>query len=364
LEYIKHFKSKLSSLIFLELNKEIIASHFDLPEIGKIKEDLFLPLSPEYIADNISKDLTKDLPFGEFVKGMYYVSGADPDFSQIELYRTILAGISREGVIKGLVTKLLKEEKLEDALIYLLGLYHIHKEQEVLRNTLVLLEELSLSGEMYREALKKYAEEAIDAGMNEGYLFKGSALRFAGDFSGALFNIREYLRLGGEETKEISEEIEFLDRKSRITEGEEILYENPQRFLELVLPLLNREEDNPRLLLMIAIAYRMLKNHEKAIYYLNDALAVDSAYVDVLNELGINYAAIGDYQQAVKYFRTLFEQVRTIEILTNLIMCYLNLGDLKAAKEHIAIAELMDSEDEILLEIKGYVEKLEKKAHK
>lgn len=361
MDYINHLKSNLSGLIFLEINKNILVDHFQIPEIRETEEELFLPLSPEYIAENINEDLTKNLPFGEFVKGMYYVAGADPSFNQLDLYKTILNRLSRASVIKGLVTKLIREEKLEEALIYLLGLYHVHGEKEVLKNALVLLEELSLKMSMYREALQKYADEAIALGVIEGYLFKGSALRFKEDFAGALHNIRAYLRLGGEETSEITEEMEFLDRKSRITEGEEILYDQPERFLELVLPLLSREEDNPRLLLMIAIAYRILKNHEKAIFYLNDALAIDEAYVDVLNELGINYAAIGDYTQAVNYFRTLFEQVRTIEILTNLIMCYINLGDLKAAKDHIAIGELMDSEDEILLEIKAYMDKLEKK---
>ncbi len=364
MEYINHFKSNLSNLIFLEINKNILIEHFQIHEISELKEELFLPLSPEYIAENINQDLTKNLPFGEFVKGMYYVCGADTEFTQIELYKTILQKINRETVIKGLVSKLIKEEKLEEALIYLLGLYHVHREDEVLKNALVLLEDLSLQKSMYRDALLKYADEAISVDVKEGYLLKGSALRFNGDFTGALFNIREYLKHGGEETNEITEEMEFLDRKARIIEGEEILYENPKRFLELMLPLLNREEDNPRLLLMIAIAYRILENNEKAIYYLNDALAIDEAYVDVLNELGINYAAIGDYTQAVNYFRTLFEQVRTIEILTNLIMCYINLGDLDSAKDHIAIGELMDSEDEILLEIKGYMEKLKESKNK
>ena len=364
MEYIKHFKTNLSTLIFLEINKNILVEHFNIPEIREMEEDLFLPLSPEYIADNIDQDFTKNLPFGEFVKGMYYVAGADADFNQIDLYKTILKKIERGSVIKGLVSKLIKEEKLEDALIYLLGLYHVHGEAEVLKNALVVIEDLALKTSMYTVALLKYADEAISLGINEGYLFKGSALRFNGDFTGALYNIREYLRFGGEETSEITEEMEFLDRKARIVEGEEILYDNPQRFLELVLPLLSREEDNPRLLLMIAIAYRLLENHEKAIFYLNDALAIDEAYVDVLNELGINYAAIGDYNQAVNYFRTLFEQVRTIEILTNLIMCYINLGDLKSAKDHIAIGELMDSDDEILNEIKGYMDKLEQNRNK
>jgi len=359
MEYKNHLKERLTKLIFLEINKKFLEDSLHLKGLQEMKEDLYLPLSPEYIAENITKDMTRQLPFGEFVKGMYFVLGADRTFLQKDLYKRILLFLKRDPVIKGLVLKLLKEDKKEDALIYLLGLYHVHEEDETLLNTLSILEEISLENEMYKEALLEYADIAITRQLKEGHLFKGSGLRLKDDFEGALSNLREYIGNGGEETPEIAEEIEFLDRKVRILEGEGILYEHPQKFLELILPILNREEDNPRLLLMIGIAYRVLGNHEKAVYYLNDALAIDNAYVDVLNELGINYAALGDYPKAISYFHALFEQIRTIEILTNLIMCYINVGDYKAAKEHIDIAELMDSDDPILAEIKKHLENLE-----
>lgn len=360
MQYQNHFKELLAKLIFLEINKSLLIDTFKIEALATHEEELFLPLSPDYIAENINKDLTKELPFGEFVKGMYYVSGADPSFDMVPLYQTILTSLDRRDLIKGLSAKLIKENNKEEALIYLLGLYTIHKEKDVLINMLSLLEELSLDKTMYRDALSLYATKATEVGVKEGHLFKGSYLRLTADFRGALFELREYLRLGGEETNEISMELEFLDRKARIIEGEEILYEDPQKFLSLILPLLEREEDNPRLLLMIGMAYRMLNHPEKAIYYLNEALAIDQTYVDVLNELGINYAALGDYEKAVEYFRALFEQVRTIEILTNLIMSYINLKDYEAAKEHIAIGELMDPEDEILLEIKELMKTITK----
>lgn len=358
MDYVNQLKRQLSTLIFLEINKNVLTEQYPLEELLHLEEDLYLPLSPEYIAEHITEDFTKNLPLGEFVKGMYFVAGADPVFNQVALYKTILRALERQQVIKGYSVKLLKEEKKEEALTYLLGLYTIHGEEDVLKNLLVLLEELSLKNQEVLPLMLTYAEKAMEKDLLEGPLFKGSALRLQGDFRGALFFIREYLRLGGEETPELTEEIEFLDRKTRITEGEEILYEEPQKFLTLVLPLLSREEDNPRLLLMIAIAYRILGNHEKAIYYLNDALAMDGAYVDVLNEMGINYAALGNYEEAAQYFHKIFQDVRTIEILTNLIMCYINLGDFDKAKEHVAIGELMDSEDEILVEIKDYLKKI------
>lgn len=361
MNYLNHFKERLSKLIFLEINKSLLTETFQMEGLKDHEEDLFLPLSPDYIANNITKDLTKELPFGEFVKGMYFVSGADPDFDMVPLYKIILKELNRGELIKGYGAKLLKENKTEEALVYFLGLYTIHQEEEVLQNSLSLLEELSLEKPMYQDALSFYSDMAINLGLKEGHLFKGSYLRLTSDFKGAFFQLREYLRLGGEETSDLTLELEFLDRKSRIIEGEEILYDDPKKFLTLILPLLDRENDNPRLLLMIGMAYRMLDHPEKAIYYLNEALAIDGAYVDVLNELGINHAALGDYAKAVEYFHALFNQVRTIEILTNLIMSYLNLKDYDAARKHIEIGELMDPDDEILLEIKELIKTLDVK---
>jgi len=73
--------------------------------------------------------------------------------------------------------------------------------------------------------------------------------------------------------------------------------------------------------------------------------------------MGINYASIGDYQTALAYLRKAFEATRSVEICTNIIMCYLNLGDVDNAKLNYDIAKKLDPNDEIVLQIKDYLEK-------
>jgi len=97
-------------------------------------------------------------------------------------------------------------------------------------------------------------------------LFLGSALRMKGDFPKALVVLRDYITSGGEETSELSSELERIGRKALLEESEAVLYDDPGRFLEMILPILTSESDNPKLLLQVAIAYRNLKNHDKAIY--------------------------------------------------------------------------------------------------
>ncbi|MNP49592.1 Tetratricopeptide repeat protein [compost metagenome] len=121
--------------------------------------------------------------------------------------------------------------------------------------------------------------------------------------------------------------------------------------------MLDRFGDNPSLFYYVALCYRKLENYEKAIYYLNESIAIDSSIVETINEMGINYASLEDFENAIKYFRKAFEATRDIEICTNLIMCYLNSGDLKQARLHLEIAEKINKDDEIVKEIKEYMKR-------
>ena len=118
---------------------------------------------------------------------------------------------------------------------------------------------------------------------------------------------------------------------------------------------MNKLEDNPTVYYYVAVAYRMLENYDKAIYYLNKALEIDNGLIDAVNELAINYAALENYDIAIKYLRKAFEVEKSIEICTNLIMCYLNKGDLEQVQNHIDIAKKIDPEDEVLKEIESYL---------
>lgn len=66
---------------------------------------------------------------------------------------------------------------------------------------------------------------------------------------------------------------------------------------------MNKLEDNPTVYYYVAVAYRMLENYDKAIYYLNKALEIDNGLIDAVNELAINYAALENYDIAIKYLR-------------------------------------------------------------
>ena len=69
------------------------------------------------------------------------------------------------------------------------------------------------------------------------------------------------------------------------------------------------------------------------------------------NELGLNYACVHNYEEAVKYFKKAFEASNEVGICTNIVMCYINLGDKEQAKEYLEKAKKIDSSDEIVIEL-------------
>ena len=66
---------------------------------------------------------------------------------------------------------------------------------------------------------------------------------------------------------------------------------------------------------------------------------------------------LGEYEEAIKYFKKAFEASRDVEICTNIIMCYLNLKDIENAKLHLDIAKKLNPEDEIVKQLDTMINK-------
>ena len=105
------------------------------------------------------------------------------------------------------------------------------------------------------------------------------------------------------------------------------------------------------------MAFRKLENYDKAIYYLEESIRRESGILEVVVELGLNYACIGQYEKAIELFKKAFEASRDVEICTNIIMCYLNTGDIENAKVHLEIAKKLNPEDEIVKQIYEIIKK-------
>ncbi|WP_194190570.1 tetratricopeptide repeat protein [Clostridium chrysemydis] len=367
MNYKTLFKEKLSKLLFLEVDKEGFKKNVGIPEyITFESETLYLPISSEYITSNIGDQVKIDnLPVYYFIEGMLISLGADENIKFKNDYKKLLMQIpDAEELAKSLVATRVKEDRLEDAYLLLKGLERAFEDDEEYMKKLLLI------GISLREKDSGFEDlllEDIDLAKNlfnkmkEPYLYKGVILKDKGDFAACKVEIGEYLRRGGEQTPELELLMKDIENVTAYEEAIEGLDKDTEKSIGTLLGLLDNFKENPLIYYYIAIGYRKIGNNEKAIEYLLESLNVESGILEVVNEIGINYACLGMYEEAIKYFKKAFEASKDVEICTNIIMCYLNLDDLNNAKLHLELAKKLDKEDEIVLKLDRIIKKREDK---
>ena len=362
MDYRNLFKEKLSKLLFLELNKEGFLKALNLSNLKLKNKELFVPISTNYLAENIENEIkVKNLPIYNFIEGMCFSLGADKELKFNEDYITLLKNI-KDSVpcIKSSVAKKIKESLFDEAYVLLRGLTYVDNNNEIWEKLFLIGESIREQDKGFKEVFKEDIERytKINPNSHSANLYEALIYNDEGNYEKAYVYINEYLNSGG-----IPEEY-ILSLKSELEDtldyekGKKLIEGEPNEALKKLIPLLDRFGDNSSLFYYIALCYRKLENYEKAIYYLNESIAIDSSVVETINEMWINYASLEDYENAIKYFRKAFEATKDVEICTNLIMCYLNAGDMKQAKLHLEIAEKINKEDEVVKEIKEYMKKL------
>lgn len=345
-----YFLEKLEKMLFLEIKKGSKINDYIF------NDNIYMPVSSEKIVDKAkSGDNLKDIPVNLFVEGMFYVLGADEKFTHNNTYIEVIKSIPNScNYIKGKIFENIKDEKYEEGYIMLKGLLKVEMSKDNIEKALILSDGLRKTHTAFKEEELKLIELGKEYDEYPMPYYYDAIIKYEdGDIEKAYFNINQYIALGGKVTKEVTELKENLSIINEFDKGKELVYEEPKKALEVLLPLVDVLGNKAEIFYYIAIAYRILQNYEKAVYYLNEALAIDSNYVQVFNELGINYACLSEFEEAIKYFRRVFELTSSIEVCTNLIMCYMNNNDLNQAKIHLEIAKKLDPNDEIVKELEG-----------
>lgn len=338
---------KMSKLFFLELRKDKLE---DLIQIN-VKENIYMPIKANDIVEKLRRNEKADeLSFNHFIEGMFYVLGVDEHFKFNEDYRKILNYLSESvPYIKGRIFKEVEEENYIDAYIFLKGLTMVESNNENYEKLIYIADYLRKENKAFNDEEMNIIQKAKEIeGATSPYLYEALINKDLGDYQKALFCVNNYISKGGEFTSDIENLKHGLKVVLDYDKGKELVFECPEEALKLLIPLKEEFPEDPSIYYYIAIGYRILNNYQKAIFYLNEALAIDNGFIDVVNELGINYAYLGSYEKAIVYFRKAFEVTRSIEICTNLVMCYMNIGDKEQAKNHLMIAQKLDANDEIV----------------
>ena len=354
--YKTMYKDKLSKLLFLEMKKDGFKKSINIPESVKFEnDDLYIPISAEYVADNANNQITlNNLPIYYFVEGIFIAFGADKNIKYNDDYGIILAYIpDSEECVKSLIADRIKKNRLEDAYILLKGLYRYTKEEEILTKLLAVGETIREQDSSFVELLLEDIEECKEKFKKspEPYLYNALILKDKGDYKGAEVEINEYINKGGKKTPEIEQIGTDIGNISSFEKAIDYLKDEPKKSIELLLPLCEEFKENPLVYYYLGVGYRKIENYKTAIHYLEKSILLESGSLEAVNELGMNYASIGEYEEALKYFRKAFEASKEVDICTNIVMCYINLGDKEQAKLNLDIAKKLAPDDEIVIEI-------------
>lgn len=362
MDYKVKIKEKLGKLLFLEMNKDGFKENIGIPSYVTFKNnDLYLPISSEYISSNINNEIKiKNLPIYYFIEGMFIAIGSDENLRFNDDYELILDYIKdTEICIKSLISKRIDEKRYLDAYLLLKGYYTYSKDLEVMKKILLVGEAIREEEKGFKDILLEDIDYCISNKLKiaEAYLYKAIILKDDGDFKGAKVLINEYFNNGGKVTKEVEIINNDINNISDYENAVELLEENPAKSIEILLRLGEEFKENPLIYYYLGIAFRKLENYHKAIYYLKESIKRESGILEVIVELGLNYACIGEFEEAIKYFKKAFEASRDVEICTNIIMCYLNINDLENAKLHLEIAKNLNPEDEIVKQLDAMISK-------
>jgi len=343
-----YFSEKLSALLFLEIKKNSKINDI------VILDDIYFPLRTNEIIQKLKKKEDFDnIPVNLFIEGMFYVLGADERFKYNEDYKKIINSVPNSTeFIKGVIFKEIKNENYEEAYIILKGLLTIDESCDNYDKIFLLVDKLRADNIMFKDEELKLVENAKNiTNYSKPYLYEALVFNSEREHELALLALRNYITYGGEQTIDVIELKNSLETITNFQKAKELVPTQPKEALKILIPLMDQLGDSPDIYYQSAVAYRILQNYEKAIYYLNEAVAIDSDVIEVINEFGINYACLENYEMAIQYFRKAFEVTKSIEICTNLVMCYLNVKNLEQARIHLDIAKKIDAKDEIVLQL-------------
>lgn len=383
------FKEKLSKVLFLEIKPEGINKIFSI----KVSNSIPIPvISKDIISEIKSEDNFESIKATYMVEAMYYLLGCDKNFKYAKEYKKLLnAKDDLKNYIKGIIAKNVKNHEFMEAYIYLKGLHEVDPCEEYYNKLIVLGNQINESMD-FNDELFYMVEVGKSIGYIDAFLYEARLKMQQGLFIEAKLSFEDYFRnLGinvdslkcinncdhkiddtslnkiikeisiknnvtpietkGDYLEEILEEYLNVKNLGNYEVGKSKIYDAPKEALGVLIPLLNILKEDAELRYYIALCYRIMDNPYKAIYYLNEAYEIDSDLVNVFNELGINYSLLGEYDTAVSYFRKAFEATKSLEICTNLVLCYINMGNKKEAMLHYEIAKKISPKDKIVLDL-------------
>lgn len=346
----KYFKQKTDDIYFIELKDK------DIP---------YPLIAKELVSEIQNNEELDELKIKNFVDGMIYLLGIDPEFKHKDEYLEFLYTYDDniEGYILSEGIKKLNDDDIDDALVYLRSLINIDNENVKGIYSYALALETKAINFYNKKEIKKgdifftkstFMFETIldiDPSFSLAYYKLGFHYRNIKQFKKAEIIWEKFINMTemDELIDEVKLQLKVIEDDVSYEEGYNlVLTGKASEGLEKLLPLAENQGDWWNLLFFIGLAYRQLGNYSEAINYFEKVLIFEPKQVDTLNELGLSYANLRKYEKAISNFdKALYIKPKELEILCNRGMTYLQMNNMKKAEMDIERAFELNPEDEI-----------------
>ncbi len=364
----KYLLKKTEELAFITVkeNGEFHIDGYEIPKGG-----LNVPIKNEVLVKGIKQKTAQDgLNSMSIADAMIYIIGIDPEFKYNDEYKKFLYALQNKvnfevRAYAGYMSrKYFELGEYTDALIYIKALITLYPDDiEGLYNYAIVCQEVATS----------YQKDVDPVAMNAFLLEAGEKLEkiinLDENFALAYYHLgyhyynqSQYIKskviweealkmdLDEDTIAEIQENLGKMDYKVQYEEGYSLVFQGKfEQGLEKLLPLEEQYGDWWNLLFIIGVAYKNMSEIDKAIVYFDKILMIKPKQVDTLVELALCEASSFNMQKAVELLEEAAKIKEDPEILCNLGMAYLNVGDIDDAIYYIERAYEMNPEDEITI---------------
>ncbi len=332
-------------------------------------KELPVPIRVDSLVSDIqNQDEYDGIAISNIIDGIIYVLGTEKEFDFKKEYLNLLSDLKID-IVPYVIHCInqFDDKKVNDAVVYGKSLVNVCENEKTAFVYASALERKSI------ESLNNSLFDTAKYFMDESIIYFEKALDYDDKFALAYYKLGFYYKNNQQYIKaklywekqqefdddylrkdEIRNEIEQLDVYVKYETGYNyVLNSEPQKGLDILLPLVEIYSGWWNLLFFVGLAYRSLGEYEIAEKYFENVLKIEEGQSHALNELGLCKMCLEKYDEAKDLFTMLLAlDSNNSEVLWNRAAAYLYIGEKKKANKDVEKALKINPDDGIALEIK------------
>lgn len=368
--FIEYFEHKRDDVSFITLKK---GAKISLGQYSYTTDkELPLPIKIISLVEEIKKQDEYDgITLNNIIDGIIYLLGTDYKFEYREDYKKMFLALKFEiePFIIHCINKM-EDGRDDDSIVYGKCLVNLNENDKncfvyascLERKSINLLNKNDKDANNFMAESLKYFEKSLD--YNDKFALAYYKLGYYYKTNQQYIKAKLYWEKQQEfdddqlRIEEIREQLEQLDVYVQYEKGYNfVLNGEPQKGIDILLPIVNVYSNWWNLLFFVGLAYRMLNQYEIAVKYFENVLRINEGQIHALNELGLCRMVLKKYEGAEEAFTAVLAlEPKNSEVLCNRAAAYYYLGKNDKAKSDIDIALNINPDDEVAHELLKMIE--------